>query len=234
MPIGMTTDFVCHYAIWYTQPDGPKLHSRKDKARYAFQQSSFAVIGGGILMFASSLFLLGSRLDFVFSFGVALSFTLGMATMVGMFLFLILLGIVGPEGSECTLFPCLNGTNSVDIMDEKGGRPDAITARVPDKEHLLQKTTVQLTARVIDPLDDLLEAAPITPSNGDYDSDSETGTDDSDSGDENGPPPPARLPALGNNTKAMHATASGLRSPTLSPPKSATPSLPQLISPGAE
>jgi len=233
MPIGMTTDFVSHYAIWYTKPDGPKLHNRLDKARYAFQQSSFAVVGGGVLMFASSLFLLGSKLDFVFSFGVALSFTLGMAALVGMFLFLILLGIVGPEGDECTLFPCLKGSNAVSVekddVSEKGGDgPEAVT--IDGAAHMSLDVTPPLAPQM-DPLASVM-APPIRPAKdgSDSDSDSDSGSD-SESDGENGPmsAPSTRLPALGNNPQRL------MSMPPLAAPKSATASLPPLISPsGAE
>lgn len=237
MPVGMASDFISHYAIWYACPTPGKLFSRTDKARYAFQRGAFAVFGGGSLMFAASLFLLGSKLEFVFSFGVALSFTLGMASLVGMFLFLILLGIVGPEGKEGAIFTCW-GANKVSTLKEKSEGDSIIVASESSATDPLAggllppSALLPPTARASDPLANLL-SPPNPPKDGNgadsdsasasaSDSDSDSDGDGDAGGGKKAPTPPGRLPSLVNPLAAM---------PPLGPPKSATPSLPPLIQP---
>lgn len=106
LPIGMSVDFVTHFAIWYTLPEDPNVR-RLERTAWAFSQGVYGVFGGAFMMFGASLFLLGSPLEFVFGFGVTLSFTLGMGLSLGLFLFLTLLGIAGPEDQDCNIMACL-------------------------------------------------------------------------------------------------------------------------------
>lgn len=106
LPIGMSVDFVSHFAIWYTLPEDPNV-GRLERTAWAFSQGVYGVFGGAFMMFGAALFLLGSPLEFVFGFGVTLSFTLGMGLALGMFLFLTVMGIMGPEGQDCSIMKCL-------------------------------------------------------------------------------------------------------------------------------
>lgn len=105
LPIGMTVDFVTHFAIWYTLPQDPNVR-RLERTAWAFSQGVYGVFGGAFMMFGASLFLLGSPLEFVFGFGITLSFTLIMGLSLGMFLFLTVLGIMGPEDQDCNILTC--------------------------------------------------------------------------------------------------------------------------------
>jgi len=152
LPIGMTVDFVTHFAVWYTLPDDPNVR-RLERTAWAFSQGVYGVFGGAFMMFGASLFLLGSPLEFVFGFGVTLSFTLGMGLSLGMFLFLTLLGIAGPEDQDCNIMQCCAKTSdgkmqSSDLNSIGPGRPSARVSLSHERPLSTKTSTVPPPPRI--------------------------------------------------------------------------------------
>merc|ERR1719272_597434 len=153
LPIGMTVDFVTHFAVWYTLPDDPNVR-RLERTAWAFSQGVYGVFGGAFMMFGASLFLLGSPLEFVFGFGVTLSFTLGMGLSLGMFLFLTLLGIAGPEDQDCNIMQCCAKTSDGKMQSSDlnsigpGGRPNARVSLSHERPLSTKTSTVPPPPRI--------------------------------------------------------------------------------------
>jgi hypothetical protein len=190
VPIGVTVDLVTHFAVWYSNPRNHN-DKRLEKTQWAFEQGIFGVFGGAGMMFGASLFLLGSPLEFVFGFGVTLCFTLGMGLMLGMFLFLIVLGIIGPEDDDCKIL-CLKDDQKVGQAKSypmtnvtSGGVPTRIVTGVPAAKQFAPGGAIPLQSNLAD-------------------------SSDSDSDDDSTAPPPKATNAI--------SVPGGVRSPGGKPP----------------
>jgi len=92
--------------------------TREARTQYAFHDHFQSVIGGSFIALLSSLFLHGSPVWSIYTFAVTFSATLGIGIMLVMFEYIILCGIIGPEGEDWKVlrqFPGLTRSFSTKI-----------------------------------------------------------------------------------------------------------------------
>ena len=104
-PVGISIDLISHLAIWYcfNEKENPD-EERLDRAKRAFVKLAPTIGTAGCLLFGSSLFLLGSPLNYVFTLGVTFTGACAASCAAALF-FVIVMGIAGPEGVDGKIVP---------------------------------------------------------------------------------------------------------------------------------
>ena len=88
------------------------------------------MFGSGSMVFTATLFLLGSSVTYFFHFAVTLLATLAATLLLGMFLMVTLLNIVGPEGKQGEFMPCMTAGDTQKVVPDSSGAPASVPGAV--------------------------------------------------------------------------------------------------------
>ncbi|XP_048586326.1 protein dispatched homolog 3 [Nematostella vectensis] len=100
--VGLAVDYVVHLADCYVNcPSACRL----DRVKFTLGHVGISVISGACTTLGAAMFMFAAKILFFFQFGAFIFCTIGLSLLFSLFLFTILLGLVGPQGSFGSLAP---------------------------------------------------------------------------------------------------------------------------------
>ncbi|XP_065662076.1 protein dispatched homolog 1 isoform X3 [Hydra vulgaris] len=98
--VGLSVDYVVHLADGYVR----SLHFKRDhRVRFMLGHVGMSVIAGAATTIGASSFMLGSQIKFFLQFGIFMFCTISFAIIYALVLFCVIVGVIGPEGSNGSL-----------------------------------------------------------------------------------------------------------------------------------
>ncbi|KAJ1628185.1 hypothetical protein T492DRAFT_1019922 [Pavlovales sp. CCMP2436] len=120
--VGFSVDYIVHYALSYTE--APEC-TRVGRLTRALVDVGISVLSGAITTMGASAFLLATRVQFLFKFGVFMLGTVAFFILAANFLFASLMAILGPERDFGSLSASLRRARNCRKSVEEGASAGA-------------------------------------------------------------------------------------------------------------
>lgn len=102
--VGLSVDYVVHLAQGYVEANEGK---RLARVQTTLSHVGISVLSGACSTLGASVFMFGAKILFFFQFGIFIFSTVGFSLLFALVFFLIILGLLGPEGYVGSLSPWL-------------------------------------------------------------------------------------------------------------------------------